>query len=399
MLDKVVSLGLLAVIILAPTQYSVEVTEKTFLSVVDPLVLAVVALWILKVIRSRDLSLLTPPPLFTWLFVLQAALSLLKTESVLSSLKECFQILEYFVFAFLVFSSNLRDAKRLRRAVVVFLCTATAVVGMGAVQYLRPGAVPDFRVGATLSNRNVLGGFLSLALPVFYGLLVLDRNLWRRAWYALVILTGFAVNLSGGSVSALFVSFAVVSALVSRRLCLIFACVFVLFFGVILPHMPRSNGAVLLDSVAIYRDGTPTTRYPEWQAALVMTEENPWLGVGAGTYQRHIGRYYGAMPSPSIKSEADSQNLYLVLSSTMGVPGLLCFLGMLCVFGSRAARVLLQPGEAWRRGLAAGLVGSIVAFAVNSVWAPLLVRGIGLPLAFVFSLAVALGEPHGEQAA
>ena len=39
------------------------------------------------------------------------------------------------------------------------------------------------------------------------------------------------------------------------------------------------------------------------------------------------------------------------------------------------------------RGAAIGLVGCLAAFAVNSVWSPLLVRGIGVPLALTLALA------------
>jgi len=396
-LDRVITLGLLAIVILAPTQYSFEISDKTYLSVVDPLVWATALLWLLKVIRCRDLSVLSLPPLFTWLFVLQSALSLLRTGDLIGSAKEIIQGVEYFVLAFMLFASNLRRPKHLDRAVFLFLAVATAVVLVGAAQYLRTDSVPDFGVGGTLGNRNVLGGFLALSLPVFFGLMVHDRNLWRRVWYALVVLIGLIVNLSGGTFMALFVAFAVISGLKSRNLCLGVTCVFLLLATVLLPRLPRHNGEVLLDSVAMYREGEATTRYPEWQAAVAMTRENVWLGVGAGTYQDHIGRYYGILPSPSVSSEPDSQNLYLVLASSMGVPGLLFFVGMLLVFGCEAARTLLRAPHGRDQGLAAGLMGSVIAFAVNSVWAPLLVRGIGLPLALVFSLAMALRHSHEQQ--
>jgi ABC-type uncharacterized transport system permease subunit len=64
---------------------------------------------------------------------------------------------------------------------------------------------------------------------------------------------------------------------------------------------------------------------------------------------------------------------------------------MLLWFWARAAACAFAARDPWLRGAAAGLAGSVLAFAVNSVWSPLLVRGIGVPLAVVFGLIAALG--------
>jgi hypothetical protein len=94
------------------------------------------------------------------------------------------------------------------------------------------------------------------------------------------------------------------------------------------------------------------------------------------------------LPSPVGKAEDDSQNLYLVLASSTGFAGLAAYLGMLGFFGVSALRRFVAAADPFERGLALGLAGSCLAFAVNSLWSPLLVRGIGIPLALVFALCL-----------
>jgi len=131
-------------------------------------------------------------------------------------------------------------------------------------------------------------------------------------------------------------------------------------------------------------------RYTEWQAAMVMIAENPWRGVGLGNYQDNIGGYFGVLPRPTGKVEADSENLYLVIASSAGLLGLAAFLGMLLTFGLKAARQAFVLSEPRDRGMALGLLGAILGFSICSIWNPLLVRGIGIPLAIVFALTCVL---------
>jgi hypothetical protein len=78
-----------------------------------------------------------------------------------------------------------------------------------------------------------------------------------------------------------------------------------------------------------------------------------------------------------------------VLAASAGIPALVAFLGMLLFPMARAAKLFSMETETSKKGVYLGVVGSLVAFSVNSVWSPLLVRGIGLPLVIVFALATA----------
>ena len=390
-LRKLVTIGLLVIVLIAPTQYSFEVRDKTYLSIVDPLLWLVCLLWLVDLVKSRTLLSVKPPPLVTILFVVAAFLSIAKAGNRFASLKDIFQILEYFAVAFLLFTSVIKDCRQLKMVLYGFLGTATAVVGLGLLQYLSSGT-ETFMVGSTFGNRNVLGGYLSLVLPLMFGLMLFESRWSRRIWYALTIMAGAVVTLSGGTAIALVLSLCIVSVLKSQRAFVMLLVVLSLGMATVLSHLPRENGRALRESISMFDDeGELSKRYPEWQAGVAMIREHPLLGVGIGNYQANIGLHYGTVPNRPVAAEADSQNMYLVLASSMGLPGLACFLGMLFLFARNAVRSYFDSGSSQiQRGLALGLLGSLIAFSINCIWSPLLVRGIGIPLALVFSLTIVL---------
>ncbi|MDP6522988.1 MAG: O-antigen ligase family protein [Kiritimatiellia bacterium] len=397
LLNKALRVGIPAVIVVGATQYAMEVANDTYLSLVDIILWLMAGIWGLTVLLSGKWREITWPPLFSVLFVALTVASAAGAEDRMAVAKEVFQMVEYFVVAFMLFHAWVRNRRDLVMLARIFLGATSAILLMALVQYF--GSSREvIAVGATFGNRNVLGGFLSLAVPVAFGLLLHDSGWKLKTWYAAILAVSCIVLLSGASYLALLLAFAIVSALTSKRAFLIFAIVAVIGSCFVLPRLPRDNGVALYDSISLYNETEPdvSRRYPEWQAACEMIRENPLMGVGAGNYQRNIGRYYGIIPSPAGKAEPDTQNLYLVMGSSIGLPGLVCFIGLLLLFAGRAARRYFVAGDAFEKGLSVALLGALIAYMVNSLWSPLLVRGIGIPLALVLSL-VSLLEKTGTE--
>jgi len=395
-LEKLVVYGLLAVVVLSPTQYAVRVAKDTYVSLVDPLVCLLFGLWLLYLVTSRKLRDARLPPLFTLLFVVLALVSVSRAVNKAGALKDSFQYVEYFVVTYMLFVWHLDDAKKLRRLITLFAGAATVIVVLALVQYFSPG-IDDFKVRGTFGNRNVLGGYLSLGLPLLFGLSLGERRPWRRAWFLVVIAGGLTACLAGGAWIALTAA-RVVLAVLRSRIAFVATTAILSLAIAISPHLPRDTIESARGSIALYDDNVEVApRYTEWQAAGIMVLENATLGVGAGNYQANIGQYYGILPNPAgVKVEADSQNLYLVIASTIGVTGLTCFVGMLAYFAVGGLTVSLRTADPFYRGIGAGVFGSLLAFSINAVWSPLIVRGIGIPLAIVFSLVAALLRAEGK---
>lgn len=383
---RIIDIGLALIVILAPTQFAFSF-KGAHLAPVDLAIWATFALWLANgLFAFRKFHVVAPPPIML-LFPALAALTIVKAGSRFEACKEIFQYVEYFGAAAILFMSRVRDRQFMERLVGLFLIVGTLIVAYGLVHYFTPG-LETFRVRATFGNRNILGGYLALLIPLAYGRLLWDRRPAIRIWMAALIVAGMIVTLAGGTWLALFLALGMISAWRGQKTLIVFLAAFTLVTVLILPRLPRANLEEIQTSVAIFNDeGEMRPRYAEWQAAWNMWRENPMLGVGVGNYQSNVGRYYGYVPRANQNvTEPDSHNLYLVLLASTGLCGLAAFWGMLIYFERGAAIVYGAAGDPAAQGLAAGLGGGIVAFAVNSVWAGLLVRGLGVPLVFFLVL-------------
>lgn len=420
-LRKAFRWGVLLTLCAAPTQWTL--IQHPRLGPADLLLAVTAGLWGLDVLLRRDWrALRAARPHWTHiLFTGCAGAAIFAAADRAEALKELVQIVEYFVVGSMVFAAFLNGEANpspgrhavTRATVFAALGAVTAaVLALAAAQYFSHaknaclglftekkaldiivnvlgGWQSPLLVGGTFGNRNVLGGFLSLALPLcFAGAIGAARGRLARSGCALLLLAGLALNLSGASYWAVVGAVAAMAALRGARWFIPVAAALVLWQGLVLPHLPRENDLCHYESAALYDgDGHATRRYPEWQAAASMILTHPWLGVGPGNYQKQVGPYYGQVPTATGPAEPDIQNLYLVLAASCGLPGLLAFLALL-------ATALAAAVRANRLGAA----GALAAFALAAVWHPLLVRGIGLPFAFVLALArqpLQYEETHG----
>lgn len=382
----------LAALALGSTQLSIKIAG-IFISPADPLVWLACGLLALQALAARAWRSVRLPPLPAWLLIGAACLSVARAGNRLEAVKEIAQWAEYFLAAVAVFAAVLASEHRRRAAVFALLGIAAAVTAIAAAQYAGP-AVDPFRVRGLFGNRNILGGYLALVLPIAFSLAILPgARPGLRVALGVLAAAGSAVALAGGTLIALAVGF-IGAALARGRLA--FTAVLValaLGAGFALPSLPRDNVATAAESIDLFNaEGTISPRITEWHAAWNMWKEQPLLGVGIGNYQLNIGRYYGYVERPNRNvTEPDSHNLYLVIGSTVGLLGLLAYLGLLLDAIGRAARA--PAGDAFARALGVGICWGLVAFMLNGIWAGLVVRGLGLPLAFVLALAGSLAAP------
>jgi len=388
-LDRILLLGAVVITILAPTQSGFTILGGVNVCVVDPLVWIFGAVLAIRMLLARDRQLVRTFPLAAAASLMLAALSVLRAEAKSNALKDLVQYVEYFAVALGLYLSVMRNDAGRRLLTKVFLGVATVIIFLTGIQYLRPGSVDDFAVRGTFGNRNVLGGYLSLCVPLSIAAAVNARTWGVRVWQTAVTCVALAVTLAGGTMLAILIAAVSVAAITRKwQVWVAWVGVFALLV-MVFPRLPRANTWVIHDSFAFYTpDGEPAMRYPEWQAAAAMTADHPLRGVGLGNYQRHVGQYYGVMPSENIKAEADSQNMYLVLAGTIGIFGALAFLALLTGAMTTALRSYFLSNSASNAALAAGGFASLLAFSLNCLWAPLIVRGIGIPLAFITALAL-----------
>ena len=389
--------GILLTLFIAPTQWSLEPRPKFHLSLADVTLAFTAGVWFLDAVLRREWRRLRPPPCVQVLFVAVAGLSFFAAADKALAVKDIVQLIEFFIVGHILFAAFLREHQGALWQALTVLFVATAInVGVAVWQYFSDAGVMG--VCGTFGNRNVLGGYLAIALPLAFGVLLGARQVWVKAAMGALLITGALVNLSGASY---FIVGGVLACMAARRGHKVFipvaACLLLAQIDV-LPNLPRGNDIAHFKSVAVYdEEGQVEKRYPEWQAAYDMTLNHPWLGVGMGNYQKQVGQYFGNFSRPTGPTEPDIQNLYLVLAGSAGFPVVLLFIVLLSG-AIRSARSAAAHGTGLNAGLGIGAGGAILAFALTAVWHPLLVRGIGLPLVFVLALAqtLATGEKRHE---
>ena len=100
-----------------------------------------------------------------------------------------------------------------------------------------------------------------------------------------------------------------------------------------------------------------------WRAAVQMTREHPWRGVGFGEFPELAPHY-----SQGRIGYMDTHNTYLFISSQMGLPALAVFLLFLGVLGYYARWLYRHSRDLTLQALALGMLGGLVGLMVSNLF-------------------------------
>ena len=210
-LKRAFQIGVLLTLLIAPTQWSLEIKPKTFLSPADIVLALTAGVWFLKtLLEKRDIKgwLKLLPPWPHLLFVAVALLSLTVAADRASAVKDGVQLIEYFIVGAMLFDAFLREGGILARRLALGVSgLAFAIILLLALfQYIRTGGVESFAVRGTFGNRNVLGGYLALSLPLLFAGIFVIRTLPIRILFGLLLVIGLQVTLSGAAYLAIAIA-------------------------------------------------------------------------------------------------------------------------------------------------------------------------------------------------
>ena len=248
-----VNLGLAVLLILVMgTQLGIDVrlAGAAFPITIADIVLALAFVGVVLSLVHRGPRKVKLPPLQAFFLVAVALLVLARSQAKLVAAKEVLQIIEYFLIAFAVFL-NVGETRDLKLFLSAFAIATAVIVAWAGVQY----AVVESPLGvrAGFANRNVLGAFLALALPMLYGVALHARYWGERIVLLAIVAGGLLVTLSGAAFLATSLVLLILSALHSRSALIAFLAV---AGAVVLaaPHLPlrRNHADVLFSSVAPY---------------------------------------------------------------------------------------------------------------------------------------------------
>ncbi len=212
-----INLGLVLLLVLVmggQRGFDLPFGKPRFPVTVADAVLALAAAGVAVQLVARRFRGVKLPPIQAFALVAVACVALARSEAKAEAAKELLQAIEYFLIAFAVFL-NVAGNAHVKALLAAFAIGTAGIVAWAGWEYAARESAFDVR--ACFLNRNALGAFLALALPVLYGLALYVRSWAVRLALLAVVAAGLLVNLSGGAVLITLAVLGLLSALRGQR--------------------------------------------------------------------------------------------------------------------------------------------------------------------------------------
>jgi len=192
------------------------------------------------------------------------------------------------------------------------------------------------------------------------GLLLFDKNKWRRLLFLAAVVFGLHplfFSYSRGAYAAA-IGVLVFFGLIKKRSLLVLALILFISWQALLPSsvvdrikMTRSGSGGLESSAAV--------RLDLWNHAVKLFKKNPIFGVGFGGFEFTV---------PEGIEFKDTHNLYLKILSEQGIIGFSLLL-LIFVMALKSGQRLFKTGlTEFQRGLGFGFLGCTVAFIITNMF-------------------------------
>ena len=414
------------------------------------LVALLAAAWLARGVYLRSIRVVHAPLIVPLVLVLiTQLLSLFDVLSLTLALKEIIkwtEVLVVYVIAASILSSSGQSDTPLRPLHVLLLSLLAAAVAealLGAYQFVMRAGPEWFLIGrfmrayGTFAQPNPFAGYLNLALPLGYALLVWSlhwhaaasgtaHGVWQRhahwlpvalaGWLALVG-GALLMSMSRGAWLGCAVALVAVSLLYSRRTAaltalggILLASLLILGSADLLPAGVTGRLASITDYVRVFdvrhvevtdANFAVVERMAHWQAAWGMINDRPWLGFGAGNYPAAYATYALAGWKEPL---GHAHNVLLNVWAETGIAGLAAYLFFLAAAlwtcWRTAARQIQSEDTARRtsaawfgRAVALGVLGVLLAKITHEMLDNLWVHSMGVQIALLLGIVSALDAP------
>ncbi len=359
---------------------------------------ALIVVLLVSIIHSRPLVNAVAESLSDADSGLKPMLLALLTKESKEALAKTIQFVGYFLIAPLLFVNLIHDTRntafisRRRLALWSFFGALVLVVLLSMTQLFRGSLAPQ----ALFDSPNAYAGFCAIGLPLLLARLASARVKMPAAiGLCTAAILVFAITMTSFWAGlTILIAFAFVGILLRVPVRAFIALGIV---GVLLALLwpAQSNlKAVRLQSYSLMHQSPESQKWQvkkqfiEWQVAIARLadprEASLATGAGPGNYQFNIGSYYARLPNEK-KMPPDSNNLFLVQAVNIGLLGLATLLWVIYRFAQIASVALKKYRDDW---LAAGVLGSLLAWMIVNCFHALIVRGTGVVVAFLLALAV-----------
>ena len=400
------------------------------LTAVDLLVALVLALWLARMI-AQDRAIVArwfPLSLPFAAFLFAALLSMTVALSLQASLKEFTKWAE--MFAIYLFVANNLDRSKLPRLLAAMFLAGLSEAAIGIYQFLFQVGPAGFilfdrfmRAFGTFEQPNPYAGYLGLIAPVALGVAlavtseqsaVNSKTVHRSPFTVHLLIVILAAAALAAMLAALFMSWSrgawlgvgaalVITTVVQSRRALALSVIaaFVLTIVVLLssiniiPSVVAERFSGVADYFGVFdvrgvkvndTNYAIVERMAHWESAAMMFAAHPLLGVGIGNYAVAYPAY--ALPGWS-NPLGHAHNYYLNVAAEAGIVGLVAYV-ILWVAAFWQGWRAVRGTRGWHRGIAAGLLGMLVALSVHNGFDNLFVHGMHVQVGIGLGIVAAM---------
>jgi putative inorganic carbon (HCO3(-)) transporter len=394
------------------------------LTAVDLAVALLMGLWLARlIVVERGITIRFPPlslPFAVFLFA--ALVSLTGALSLQHAIKELTKWFE--MFAVYLYVANNLDETRIERALAVIFLAGLAEAAIGIYQFFFRWGPKGFvlfgnylRAFGTFEQPNPFAGYLALLIPVALGVVmsslftVQGFAFARRNWNALLaalalgaMLAAAIMSWSRGAWLGIAAGLLVTVVVQSRRaLVLTIIAAFALTFIVLLnsinlvPDVIAARLSGIADYFGVFdvrgvkvddANYAVVERMAHWQAAWEMWLAHPAFGVGIGNYAVTYPAY--ALPRWD-DPLGHAHNYYLNIAAETGLVGLGAYVILWLAAFWQSWRAVRAARGRWR-GVAAGLLGMLVALSAHNLFDNLFVHGMAVQVGIGLGMSAAINN-------
>ena len=406
---KAIEISIIALVILVPVVFCprcVEVFNPVKEFTAELLIIIGLMFWGLRTINKEEIKFISTPlnlPILS--FIVICVLSLIWSDSFFVSLEELPLFLAGPLLYFIIVN-NIYDERQINRiigAVIIvgFLFGIYGILQYNGIDFLFwIGNVERGKVFGLFGNAGYFAEYLILPLPIAISLFLVSKNKTIKILLLIGILimaSTIALTFTRTSYLSLVISFIFMLLLfaISRRkrlfnenkiiFIIILTAMVIIVSLFVIPTSLNEKGTVLStikERVSISQLGSEFTtgrRAAIWKYTILMIKDYPLLGSGIGSFQYNSLRYQAKFFDQGDNRAlypygvADkTHNEYLQLAAELGIIGLIIFIWLIFAYFYYGLKILKREKERYKQGVIIGLMGSIMAFLIDSIfWFPL----------------------------
>lgn len=426
---KAIEITIIALIILVSLAfypYIIDIFNPAKALIFEILVILGIMFWCFKILNREKLKFNFTPLDFPILsFMAICIFSLFWSNSPFISLKELPLFLAGPLLYFIIIN-NIYTERQINRILSVIIIVGGLFGIYGILQYNGidfPFWIGNYgrgKVFGLFGNVGYFAEYLILPLPIAVALFFVCKNKIKKIFLLIGILAmggSLLVTFTRGPYFATGISliFMIILFLIYRgkdfiknnkKIFILILVTIIMITLLFVVPTPLSKPGTIISKIKnrtsitqITQSSSIKRREAIWGFTFLMIKDHPLLGSGIGTFKYNTLRYQakffdqGQNRSLYPYGIADkTHNEYLQLGAELGIVGLGIFIWLIISYFNYGLRLLNKTKDDYKQGIIIGLMGSVIAFLVDSLlWFPLHLPGTIVLFWLILGLTIALG--------